>query len=96
MYRLKLTTDAERSLERATQDEVESAVNTFAEILRNPEPDGIAKFSADYFPDQSGIVETANDIWYMAYIILQDEIHVIRLYRLEDLLDALAQHRLEP
>ena len=91
MYRLKLTIDAEHALDRATQDELDTALSTFARILRDPEPDGNTRFTADYFQDQPGIVETADEIWYMAYLILQDEIHIIRLYRLEDLLDALMQ-----
>ena len=91
MYRLKLTADAERTLDRATQDELDTILSTFAKILRDPEPDGSTRFIADYFQDQPGIVETADDIWYMAYQILQDEIYIIRLYRLEDLLDALMQ-----
>lgn len=86
MSRLSLSESALRALDNATDSEVASAINTFAEIMRAPEPDGITKFAAGYYPNQPGVIETTNADWYMAYTVLADnEIYISRLYLKSDL-----------
>ena len=63
-----------------------SAINTFAEIMRDPEPDGVRKFAAGYYPNPPGVIETTNEDWYMAYTVLENnEIYISRLYLKSDL-----------
>ena len=86
MSRLSLSEGALRALDNATDNEVVSAINTFAEIMQNPEPDGVTKFSAGYYPNPPGVIETTNEDWYMAYTVLENnEIYISRLYLKSDL-----------
>ena len=59
-------------LDQADGDELESAIELFGELLSDPEPDGRLKHRADYFPNRPGTIETANRMWYAAYVINQD------------------------
>lgn len=86
MSRLSLSESALRALDNATDNEVVSALNTFAEIMRDPEPDEVTKFAAGYYPNQPGVIETTNEGWYMAYTVLENnEIYISRLYLKSDL-----------
>ena len=86
MPSLRLSESALLALDNASDSQVVSAINTFAEIMRNPEPDGITKFSAGYYPNQPGVIETTNEDWYMAYTVLENnEIYIARLYLKSDL-----------
>ena len=79
--RLRLSELALLGLEKANRYEVEAAIDLFAEILRDPEPDEQTKFRADYFPNRPSVILTNNDYWHMAYTIEQDgSISVSRLY----------------
>ena len=86
MPRVSLSESALLALDRASNSQVASAIDTFAEIMRNPEPDGVTKFSAGYYPNAPGVIETTNDDWYMAYTVIEDnEIYIARLYLKSDL-----------
>ena len=79
--RLRLSESALLELEKANGNEVEAAIDLFAEVLRSPEPDEQTKFRADYFPNRSGVILTNNRYWHMAYMIENDRvISVSRLY----------------
>ena len=96
MSRLTLTANARRSLDRANPSEVESAVEMFVELLQDPQPDEITKHTASDFHYQTGVIETANDIWYIAYVIGEQGIVIVRLYRWSELTDDPMQFRVTP
>ena len=81
LSRVSLSESALLALNSASSSQVVSAIDIIAEIMRNPEPDGVTKFSAGYYPNPPGVIETTNDDWYMAYTVLEDdEIYIARLY----------------
>jgi hypothetical protein len=74
---------------------VESAVELFAALLDDPFPDEVTKFSANYFPNQSGVVEVGNDVWYAGYVVEGQDILIARLYLWSKLTDDPMQYGVE-
>ena len=83
---VRLSESALLALDSAGSSQVASAINRFAELMRDPESDGVTKFAAGYYPNQPGVIETTNEDWYMAYTVLENnEIYISRLYLKSDL-----------
>ena len=83
MYKLRILPNARRELDKASLEDVESAIDLFRHILSDPE----AGTSATSYPNQPMVKEIANTDWYLAFTLDEGSVVIRRLYRWLDLPD---------
>ena len=83
MSKLRILPNARRELDKASLEEVESAIDLFMHILSDPE----AGTPVAFYPNQPMVKEIANADWYLAFTFEEGSVVIRRLYRWSDLPD---------